>query len=209
MTPDLTRREAMAGIGSAVAVGASAGLAGAQESPAEAVVDADREGDYPRCLYKPDGDGEWNPVLPINVHARDSSDGAALATVEDAFAGFSNLEWTRVFPDATARAWDRERERLVPPDYSVRRPRLGDEWTHVHVWDVDDDRVAIHAHLDVFDPSSSHFHRGDHYGDAARAVADHLGDEGWTVERDYSIEYGVGEDRLERWGDTGDLKLTY
>ncbi|NUC72976.1 hypothetical protein HTZ84_11755 [Haloterrigena sp. SYSU A558-1] len=211
MTPELTRREAVAGIGGAVAVGSAAGPASASDSPADAVVDLERDGDadYPRCLYKPDSDDEWNPVLPINIHAQDSSDGAALSTVEDGFTGFGNLEWTRVFPDATARAWDGERGELVRPDHSFRRPRLGDAWNHVHIWAVDEDRVAIHAHLDVVDVTASHFHRGDRYGDAAAEAAAHLAGEGWETETPYSIEYGVEDDRLERWGDTGDVKLIY
>ena len=211
MTPDRTRRETLVAAGSAVAVGATAGLAGAEETPADAVVDLERDGDadYPRCLYKPDSDGEWNPLMPINVHARDASDRAALATVEDAFSGLDNLEWTRAFPDDTARAWDREDEALVPPDHSFRRPRLGDEWNHVHIWAVDEDRVAIHAHLDVVDLSASHFHRGARYGDAAAEVAAHLTDDGWERETPYSIEYGVSDDRREKWGDTGAVKLVY
>ena len=211
MTPDPTRREAIVTVGTALAVGGGPTLAGASESPADAVVDLERDGDtdYPRCLYKPNDEGEWNPVLPINVHARDASDGAALATVEDGFSGLGNLEWTRFFPDATARAWDGEEETLVPPDHSFRRPRLGDGWNHVHVWAVDDDRVAIHAHLDVVDLTASHFHRGARYDDATDEVAEQLAGEGWRTETPYSIDYGVSDDRRDRWGDTGDVKLVY
>lgn len=114
-----------------------------------------------------------------------------------------------MLPDATAKAWDAADESFVPPDYSYRRPRLGDEWNHVHIRGVDDDRVAIHAHLDVVDLTASHLHRGDHYGAAAEEVADHLREAGWDRERPYEIDYGVADDRLEGWGETGDAKLVY
>ncbi|ELY61207.1 hypothetical protein [Natronolimnohabitans innermongolicus] len=207
----LTRRQAIAGAGGALAVGTATGVAAGNEEPVDAVVEADRNGehDYPRCLYKPNDDGEWRPLLPINVHARASGESSALEAVDDAFSGLGALEWTPVFPDATAKAWDPDEDALVAPDYSYRRPRLGDEWNHVHIWGVDDDRVAIHAHLDVIDLAASHFHRGDHYGDAADEVVDHLLDEGWTAETPYEIDYGVDDDRLERWVETGDAKLRY
>lgn len=211
MARELTRRRAIAGLGSALAVGGSAGAAGASEQPEDAVVDIDRNGDagYPRCLYKPDADGGWNPVMPINVHARSTGDASAVNAIEDGFSGLSNLEWTRVFPDATAKAWDADEEALVPPDHSFRRPRLGDEWNHVHVWAVDEDRAAIHAHLDVVDLTSAHFHRGDHYDDAAEEVANHLSGDGWSQRTPYSIDYGVSDGRREAWGETGDVKLEH
>ncbi|MXV64025.1 hypothetical protein GS429_18540 [Natronorubrum sp. JWXQ-INN-674] len=211
MTEHVTRRQAIKGIGSTIAVASGASLASASETPADAVVDADRDddADYPRCLYKPDEDGEWNPVLPINIHAPAPGAESALAAVENDFSGLGNLEWTRVFPDSTAKAWDSEREALVAPDYSFRRPRLGDEWNHIHIWGVDENRVGIHAHLDVIDLTASHFHRGDHYGDAAREVTDHLTGDGWRERRPYSIDYGVEPERLKRWGETGDVKLEY
>ncbi|MDQ2052771.1 hypothetical protein RBH26_20215 [Natronolimnohabitans sp. A-GB9] len=203
-----TRRQTIAGVGSVVAVGAT-GVASGSERPVDAVVGADREGDgdYPRCLYKPDDDGEWTAALPINVHVRASGDEPALERVEDAFSGLDTLEWTPAFPDATAKAWDAEEDAFVPPDASYRRPRLGDEWNHVHVWGVDDDRVAIHAHLDVIDLTASHFHRGDHYDEAADEVTDHLREAGWEERTPYDIDYDVTDDRLERWGETGDTKL--
>lgn len=211
MARTLTRRRAIAGLGSAAAVGSAASVASASERPEDAVVDVDRNGDtdYPRCLYKPDDDGEWNPVMPINVHARASGDASAVDAIEDGFSGLSNLEWTRVFPDATARAWDGEEEALVPPDHSFRRPRLGDEWNHVHVWAVDENRAAIHAHLDVIDLTDSHFHRGDHYGDAAGELTAHLRGDDWDERTPYSIDYGVSDGRREAWGETGDVKLEY
>lgn len=190
-----------------MAVAGGAGLASGSEEPTDAVVDVDRDGDYPRCLYKPNDEGEWHPTLPINIHAHVPGSTSALAAVEDGFSGLSNLEWTRVFPDSTAKAWDREGETLVPPDHSFRRPRLDDGWNHVHVWGVDEDRAAIHAHLDVVDLTASHFHRGDRYGDAAGNVAAHLTADGWGERTPYSIDYGVDEDRLESWGETGDAKL--
>lgn len=209
MARELSRRQAIKDVGRTIAVTGGTGLVSASETPADAVVDADRDGDggYPRCLYKPNDDGEWNPVLPINIHARVSGSQSALDAVEDGFSGLSNLEWTRVFPDSTAKAWDGERDELVAPDHSFRRPRLGDEWNHVHIWAVDENRVAMHAHLDVIDLSASHFHRGDHYGDAAEEVANHLTADGWQEHTPYSIDYGVDDDRLERWGETGDRKL--
>lgn len=203
-----TRRQAIAGIGSTVVVGATS--TSADTGPTDVVIDADREGeDYPRCLYKPDDDGEWYPALPINVHAHASGAEAALEAVEDGFTGLGNLEWTPALPDATAKAWDPGAEELVPPDASYRRPKAGDEWDHVHVWRVDDDRVAIHAHLDVFDLTASHFHRGARYGEAAADVAAHLTGEGWTERTPYDIDYGVEDARLEGWGETGDAKLEY
>lgn len=197
-------------MGSAVAVGTAASTT-ASAAPADAVVDADREDEdgYPRCLYKPNDDDEWHPALPINLHARADGSASALEAVEDAFTGLGNLEWTPVFPDATAKAWDPDAEELVSPDASYRRPQLSDGWEHVHVWRVDDDRAAIHAHLDVFDPTSSHFHRGDRYGEAAAAIASYLTGEGWSERTPYEIDYGVEDDRLERWGETGDAKLRY
>lgn len=205
-----TRRQTIAAIGSAVAV-STAASASASAQPTDAVVDADRDGedDYPLCLYKPDDDGEWQPALPINVHARADGSKPAFEAVEDGFTGLGNLEWTPALPDATAKAWDPEAEELVPPDASYRRPRLGDEWDHVHVWRVDDDRAAIHAHLDVLDLTASHFHRGDHYGEAAVDVVAHLTGEGWSERTPYDIDYGVEDARLERWGETGDVKLEY
>ena len=110
------------------------------------------ETDYPRCVYQPDdGDGGWTVTMPINIHVTVPGERRALAAVEAEFTGLESVRWIRIFPDATIRAWDRDRKRLVAPDYSIRRPRLGDEWTHVHVWELDADRVAIHAHLDVVD----------------------------------------------------------
>jgi hypothetical protein len=205
-----TRRQTIAGIGSAVAVGTAAS-ASASAQPTDAVVDADREAenDYPLCLYKPNDNGEWHPALPINVHARADGSESALEAVEDGFTGLGNLEWTPAFPDATAKAWDPETEELVPPEASYRRPKAGDEWDHVHVWRVDNDRAAIHAHLDVFDLTSSHFHRGAQYDEAAADVVAHLTGEGWSERTPYDIDYGVEDARLERWGETGDAKLKY
>ena len=198
----------LAGLGSAAAVGGAA-VASAETNPADAVVDEEREADYPRCLYKPDDDGEWYPALPINVHARASGPESALDAITDGFTGLDNLEWTQIFPDSTAKAWDDDDGTFVPPDRSYRRPRLGDEWNHVHLWAVDDDRVALHAHLDVLDLTASHFHRGDHYDDAAEEVADHLREAGWRERADHEIEYGVDDDRRKSWGETGDTKLVY
>ena len=211
MARDPTRRGVIAGFGSALVVGGSASVAGASERPEDAVVDIDRndDADYPRCLYKPDADGEWNPVMPINVNARATGDVSATDAIEDGFSGLSNLEWTRVFPDATAKAWDADEEALVPPDHSFRRPRLGDGWNHIHVWAVDENRAAIHAHLDVVDLTSTHLHRGDHYDDAADEVVDHLSGDGWDRRTPYSIDYGVSDGRREAWGETGDSKLEY
>lgn len=204
-----TRRQTIVGIGSAVAIGAASASASAQ--PTDAVVDADRDGenDYPLCLYKPNDNGEWHPALPINVHARADGSESALEAVENGFTGLGNLEWTPALPDATAKAWDPEAAELVPPEASYRRPKAGDEWDHVHVWRVDDDRAAIHAHLDVFDLTASHFHRGAQYGEAAADVVAHLTGEGWTERTPYDIDYGVEDARLERWGETGDAKLEY
>lgn len=205
----LTRREAITGTAGIVAAAGGASVASAGgDQPTDAVVDADREGTYPKCVYKPTEDGTWDVALPINVHARVSDEQHALDAVTDAFTGFDNLRWTRVFPDSTAKAWDRSTDELVAPDRSFRRLRLGDEWDHIHIWAVDGDRVAIHAHLDVLDLTASHFHRGDKYDEAAREVADQLRDDGWTEQTDYNIDYGVDDDRLDRWGETGDAKLT-
>ncbi|NGM69928.1 hypothetical protein G6M89_13055 [Natronolimnobius sp. AArcel1] len=218
MGRDVTRRETLVGIGSAVAVGASTRPARAEtvtEADASDIVEHDLETEYPTCVYKRDDDGEWRVSMPINVRVRVPGDQPALAAVEAEFTGVTNLEWTQLLPDSPTRAWDDRREELVKPALSVRRPRLGDGWAHVHVWPVDAERAAIHAHLDVFDLSSSYFHRGDDYDEAARAVSRQFTDEGtaslnpadWDLQTPYSIDYGVEDERLERWGETGDRKL--
>lgn len=210
MARQLSRRQAIAGVVGAASIGTGASVAGADADPAlDAVLDADRDAAYPRCVYKPTDDGGWDVALPVNVHARATGDRSALAAVEDAFTGLGNVRWTPVFPDSTAKAWDRREETLVGPDRSYRRPRLGDGWAHVLVWAIDDRRVAIHAHLDVLDLAASHFHRGDHYDDAARRVTKAMVEDGWRERSPYEIEYGVDDDRLERWGATGDAKVEW
>lgn len=210
----LTRRQAIVGAASSLAGAGGAGAADGEPLPdstqdAAAVVDADRETDYPRCVYAPE-DGTWTVAMPVNIHARVPDDAGtdALAAVTDAFTGGSALRWTSALPDSKVAAWDRDADELVAPDFSVRRPRLGDEWAHVHVWAVDERRAAIHAHRDVFDLTASHFHRGAQYGAAARDALSQLRENGWRSRDAYSIEYGVDDDRLERWGDTGDSKAT-
>lgn len=173
-----------------------------------AVRATDRETDYPRCVYQPDGDGSWHVTMPIAIHAVVPGERRALTVIEDAFTGLENPRWTPVFPDTTTGAWDPTVESLVPPDYSVRRPRLGERWTHVHAWEVDGDRVAVHAHLDVIDREYDYFHRGDHYDVAARQVREQLSSD-WRRETPYSIEYGVDEEKRADWGETGDTKLEY
>ena len=207
MARRLTRREAIAGFGSAVAFGAGASTVGG-DRPDE-IVERELDGDYPRCVYKRDDDGDWRVSMPINVRVRVPGGRSALAVVEEEFRGLSNLEWTRRLPDSPTRAWDDRREELVEPALSVRRPRLGDEWNHVHVWPIDADRAAVHAHLDVLDLTASHFHRGDRYRDAAAAVSDHFATDRWRRVSPYSIDYGVDSSRLERWGPTGDRKLEF
>ncbi|WP_049925177.1 hypothetical protein [Halopiger goleimassiliensis] len=201
-----TRRQVVGALGSAAIFGSGTAVASGDDRT-DAVLDLERDATYPRCLYKRSDDGEWYPALPINVHVRAAESESALERVVRSFSGLDGLEWTSFLPDATARAWDDDQRDLVPPDRSVRRLRFGDEWNHVHCWDVDDERVAIHAHLDVLDLSASHFHRGDYYGEAAREVADLLTADGWQERRPHHIEYGVDDERLERWGETGDLLL--
>ncbi|RKD95134.1 hypothetical protein [Halopiger aswanensis] len=212
MVRTLTRRQAIVGVaGSAVGAGRASAADGEPlpESTRASVVDADRETDYPRCVYALE-DGTWTVAMPVNVHARVPDDVGrdALAAVADAFTGASALRWTSALPDSRVAAWDRDADELVAPDLSVRRPRLGDEWAHVHVWAVDETRAAIHAHRDVFDLAASHFHRGAQYGAAARDALAQLRENGWRNRDTYSIEYGVAEDRLERWGETGDSRAT-
>ncbi|AEH38771.1 hypothetical protein [Halopiger xanaduensis] len=209
MTPRLTRRQAIVGAGSSLAgVGVADGEPLPDSEPdAAAVADADRETDYPRCVYMVK-DGAWTVAMPVNVHARVPDDAGVdpLAAVTDAFTGGSALRWTSALPDSKVAAWDRNAGELVAPDFSVRRPRLGDGWAHVHVWAVDDARAAIHAHRDVFDPAAAYFHSGAQYGAAARDALAQLRENGWRSRDAYSIEYGVTEDRLEQWGETGDSK---
>lgn len=220
MTRELTRREAVAGIGSAVAFGVGASTtSGAPDADADADPDTDAdiieadleaENDYRKCVYKrTDDDGEWGVSMPINVHVRVPGDRPALAAVEAEFGCLSGLEWTQLFPDSPARAWDAERAELVGPALSVRRPRLGDEWNHVYGWPVDADRVAMHAHLDVLDFSSSHLHRGDYYRDAAREVSEQFTGSRWDRVEPDDIDYGVESSRLEHWEATGDRKLAF
>ncbi|MFP8953880.1 hypothetical protein ACLI4Z_13070 [Natrialbaceae archaeon A-arb3/5] len=180
-----------------------------RKSATDAVIDADLDATYPRCVYKPNDDGERDVALPINMHARVPGAKTAESVVSDAFTGLSNVRWTRIFPDSTAKAWDREEESLVAPTHSFRRPRLGDEWVHAHIWTVDEDRAAIHAHLDVLDLTASHFHRGEYYGDAARQVTEQLLADGWQEHTPYSIDYGLDDAQLEQWGETGDVKVAW
>lgn len=208
MARQLTRRRVLEGAAGALTVAGGTGIGRADSgSLSDEGIGPDHDGEYPRRVYAPDDDGELEVALPINVHAHAAGATAAGSAVADAFTGWGNLRWTRVFPDSATRAWDSDAEAFVPPDRSFRYPRLGDEWTHVHVWDVDEDRAAIHAHLDVLDLTASHFHRGDHYGDAARHVTAQLRGEGWEERTPYSIDYGVDDDRRERWGETGDAKV--
>ncbi|WP_226481696.1 hypothetical protein [Natrinema amylolyticum] len=203
-----TRREAIAGIGTSLAtVGGAGVVAGPADSAS--VPEADRETDYPRCVYQPDGDGGWDVTMPISTHVVVPGERRALAAIKAEFTGLENLRWTRAFPDAETAAWDSDGKELVAPDYSVRRPRLGDEWNHVHVWELDADRVAIHAHLDVVDLEYEYLHRGAHYDVAARQVREHLPANDWRRETSYSIEYGVDEEKRANWGATGDTKLEY
>ncbi|QCS43163.1 hypothetical protein [Natrinema versiforme] len=202
-----TRREAIAGIGTALASTGGASVVTGAADPSS-VPEADRESDFPRCVYQPDGDG-WAVTMPINMHVTVPGERAALAAIEDEFTGLENPRWTRVFPDSEAGAWDSDGEEFVASDVSVRRPRLGDEWNHVHVWEVDADRAAVHAHLDVIDLEYDYFHRGARYDAATREVRAHLAADDWRRETPYSIEYSVDEGKREDWGATGDTKLEY
>ncbi|ELY69927.1 hypothetical protein [Natrinema versiforme] len=203
----ITRRGAIAGIGTALA--AAGGASAVTEAVgSESVLEADRESDYPRCVYQPDGDG-WSVTMPINMHVTVPGERRAVAAIEAAFVGLENPRWTRFFPDAETAAWDGDEEELVGPDVSVRRPRLGEGWNHVHVWAVDADRAAVHAHLDIVDLEYEYLHRGAHFDAATRQVRAHLAADDWRRETPYSIEYGVGEGKLEGWGKTGDTKLEY
>ncbi|SDQ35308.1 hypothetical protein [Natronobacterium texcoconense] len=206
MARELTRRQAIAGIGTTVALSGTATTVSGETT--DAVVETGFETEYPKCVYKM-SEGEWNVSMPINVHVRVPGDTLALAAVEDEFTGLSDLEWTRLLPDSPTRAWDERDEKLIAPSLSFRRPRLGDEWPHVHVWEVDADRVALHAHLDVLDFGSSHLHRGDYYREAVERVDDQFTADGWERDDSHDIEYGVDPERLEGWGETGDLKLEY
>ncbi|MCU4743609.1 hypothetical protein OB955_19540 [Halobacteria archaeon AArc-m2/3/4] len=124
MTRELTRREAITGTASVLAIGGSASLASADtDGPADAVLDVEHDAEYPRCVYDRTDDGEWEVSMPINIHARVPGSKKALSVVEDAFTGLANVRWTCAFPDSTAKAWDRDEEALVAPDHSFRRPR--------------------------------------------------------------------------------------
>ncbi|EMA39707.1 hypothetical protein [Halobiforma nitratireducens] len=212
MARPLTRRQAIASIGGTMTLSATGASATATAEPdgieAESIVETDLEATYPKCVYKRDDD-EWGVSMPINVHAVVPGEKRAIAVVEDQFTGLTNLEWTPVFPDSATRAWDDGAAELVRPALSIRRPRLGDEWVHVHAWPVDANRVAIHAHLDVFDVTASHLHRGDYYGDAAEGVAAQFSSDDWTSDTSHEIEYGVDSERADRWGETGDTKIEY
>lgn len=168
-----------------------------------------RETEFPSCVYQPDDEGRWTVTMPINMHVAVPGDRDAVAAIEAEFAGLENPRWTQVFPDTAVRAWDTDSQALVAPDYSVRRPRLGDEWTHVHAWRVDADRVAVHAHLDVLDREFEYYHRGDHYEAATRRVRSHLSGTEWRRETPYSIDYRTDAETRTAWGETGDTKLEY
>ncbi|WP_255682020.1 hypothetical protein [Natrinema sp. SYSU A 869] len=203
-----TRLETIVGIGTSVAtVGETGVVAGPTDSAA--VLETEWETDYPRCVYQPDGDGGWDVTMPITMHVAVPGEQRALTAIEAEFTGLENPRWTRVFPNAETVAWDSDSEELVAPNYSVRRPRLGDEWTHVHIWELDADQVAIHAHLDVIDLEYAYLHRGAHYDVATRQVREHLTANDWRRETPYSIEYGVDEEKRATWGPTGDTKLEY
>ncbi|AFO58337.1 MULTISPECIES: hypothetical protein [unclassified Natrinema] len=171
--------------------------------------EAERECEYPNCVYQPDGDGDWSVTMPINMHVTAPGEQRALAAIDAELAGLENPRWTRVLPDAPTAAWDSDGGQLVAPDRSVRRPRLGDAWTHVHVWELDADRVALHAHLDVIDLEYAYLHRGDAYHAATRRVREHLSVSNWRRETPYRIEYDVEAARRADWGPTGDTKLEY
>ena len=143
--------------------------------------------------------------MPVNVHAHAPGERRALAEVKERFTAPSGWRWTQFFPDSTARAWDGATGELVDPDYSVRRPRLDDGWNHVHAWELDADRVAIHAHLDVLDPEAKYLHSGDDYHVATRQVRDLFTAGDWTATTPFDIEYGREAD----WDETGDTELRY
>lgn len=203
----ITRRGAISRIGTALAAAGGASVVTGTADSAS-VLEADRDSDYPRCVYQPDGD-EWTVTMPINMHVTVPGERRAVAAIEAEFVGLENPRWTRVFPDAEAAAWDSDGEELVGPDVSVRRPRLGEGWNHVHVWAVDADRAAVHAHFDVIDLEYEYLHRGAHYDAATRQVRTHLSADDWQRETPYSIEYGVDEEKRAGWGATGDTKLEY
>ncbi|QCW03990.1 hypothetical protein [Natrinema pallidum] len=172
-------------------------------------LETERERAYPHCVYQPDGDGGWSVTMPINMHVTAPGEQRALAAIDAELVGLENPRWTRVLPDAPIAAWDSDDDQLVAPDRSVRRPRLGDAWTHVHVWELDADRVALHAHLDVIDLEYAYLHRGDGYHVATRRVREHLSGDNWRRETPYRIEYGIEAETRADWGPTGDTKLEY
>lgn len=198
MTPEVTRRRALEGIGGALAVAGARRGRRPRSAPA-GVSEADRTSEFPRYVYQRGEDGGWHPTMPVNLRAYATGGRAALDAVTERFSGPSGWRWTQFFPDATVRAWIGE---LTAPDYSVRRPRLGDGWNHVHAWALGPDRVAIHAHLDVVDAGARYLHSGDDYHVAARQVRELFTDGDWTA-TPFSVEYGREGD----WGETGDTEL--
>lgn len=197
---------------STLAIAGGANSASADDeppTPTEAVIDDNHSADYPRYGYQLTNDEEWAVAEPINIHAQVPGERAALSVVTDTFTGVSNIDWTRVFPDLPTKAWDQDQQALVTPDYSFRRPQMGDEWVHVHIWEVDEDRAAIHAHLDMVAFTASYFHRSDHYDKAAHIVTDQFLTQGWQEQIPYSINYDIDDEHREQWGATGDRKVRW
>lgn len=202
MPGEITRRRALRGVGSALVV--TAGTASARRDAAPAGISAgDRESEFPKYVYQPGEGDRWRAALPINVRVRAPGSRRALAGVRERFTGASGWRWTQFFPYSTARAWDGAAGELTPPDYSVRRPRPGDGWNHVHAWELDRDRVAMHAHLDVVDVDAEYLHSADDYRVATRQVRELFTSGGWTA-TPLSVEYDERD-----WGETGDTELRY
>lgn len=210
MARQLTRRQTIKATASTLAVAGGASSASADDDPPTgAVIDEGHSADYPRYGYQRTNDGEWAVAEPINIHARVPGERAALSVVTDSFTGVSNIDWTRVFPDLPTKAWDQDEQALVTPDYSFRRPQMGDKWVHVHIWEVDEDRIAIHAHRDVIALTASHFHGSDHYDKAARTVTDQFLTHGWQEQTPYTINYDLDDEHRDQWGETGDVKVMW